>query len=561
MVALREPRTMVLPSQLGMPPKFEAYRDHQLQTALDIASSDKRFSCLSAPTGTGKSPLLLTVARLLNARTLVLTATKNLQNQLNSDFSSLIKDIRGQQNYPCVALERGGILEGYGQPGASCSDGPCKVGVFCWLKKAGGCGYYDAIAAASQAKIVVTNYALWLSLARHSDPTLLGHFDLLIADESHNAPSVLTDFCAVELNRDEIRTLLNLKLPPVDEGIEVWSAWARDTAHTASLRINQLRDQLKSSYQDRRALTKQLLRLSSIHRDLEEMAAAGTWKRTDSATSRVKLAGEGCDWIAFETDKGAKFSPIWAHAYSEQYLFRGIKKVVLSSGTLLPSIKKRLGIDEAECDWHEVPSAFDPKRRPIIYVPTVKMDARAVEGQHRLWARRTDEIIEPRLDRKTLIHSVSYARADEIKQRSKFGRYMLTHDSRSAKQAIERFKRAKPPCILVSPAMVEGVDFPDEELRCIIVPKVPFASAVSDPVFKARCKQDPNYRFECAALLIVQMIGRGMRSVDDWMEAFITDDHFGYLRWKVNWMQWFKAAWREESRVPPPLQLAVSQMG
>jgi Rad3-related DNA helicase len=104
--------------------------------------------------------------------------------------------------------------------------------------------------------------------------------------------------------------------------------------------------------------------------------------------------------------------------------------------------------------------------------------------------------------------------------------------------------------------MVEGVDFPGDDIRFQIIAKVPFASS-TDPVFKMRCKQDPSYRFECAALLIVQMCGRGMRSVSDWVETAVVDEHFGYLRWRAGWPKWFKDAWQEWESLPPPLKLAA----
>jgi Rad3-related DNA helicase len=147
---------------------------------------------------------------------------------------------------------------------------------------------------------------------------------------------------------------------------------------------------------------------------------------------------------------------------------------------------------------------------------------------------------------------VSYDRAEEIKQRSQFGKYMLTHTSKNTRKVVERFKRATAPCILVSPAMVEGVDFPFDLVRCQLVVKVPFASS-TDPVFKARCKADPAYRFECAALLLIQMCGRGMRAATDWCETVVVDDHFSYLRGKTTWPAWFRAAWLQFDRVPSPL--------
>lgn len=555
----------ILPVSLGLPARFQRYRPGQLEAAIDIVASDKRISAVSAPTGSGKSGLTITIANLLDSRTLYLTATKNLQRQVTDEFKSIgLLDIRGQANYRCVALDKGGYLEGFGVPGSSCLEGPCRVGVHCHLRNR-GCTYYDSVKAAREARIVVTNYAFWLSLGRHGDPETLGKFDLLICDEAHDSAEWLTDFCAVELDGAEVQKLIGESLPPVDEGVDVWSAWARENGHKAKRKAEGLRLLLKQRPANRQQLTKELLRLSALERDLAEMARAKSWRRTEQASKQVEVPGEMSDWIAYRTAKGARFTPVWSHQYAEELLFRSIPKIVLSSGTLLPSIVNRLGIQSDQYDWHEVKSSFDPARRPLIYIPTTRVDQRMVEGQKRMWINRIDQILSTRLDRKVLIHSVSYARAVEIYERSRYGKkastdagdVMLLHSSsRETHDLVQRFKNAKAPCVLVSPAMTEGVDFPDNEVRCIILAKVPFASS-ADPLFKQRCKQDPNYRFECAAQTIIQMAGRGMRAASDWVECFIADDHFSYLRSKTSWPSWFSASWRQYETVPPPLKVAA----
>jgi Rad3-related DNA helicase len=234
-----------------------------------------------------------------------------------------------------------------------------------------------------------------------------------------------------------------------------------------------------------------------------------------------------------------------------------VKRVVLSSGTLLPSTPQRLWLRKDDYDWFEVPSMFHPSRRPVYYIPTTRMDNRATEGQKRIWMNRIDEILHSRRDRKSLVQSVSYDRADEIKEREskkrpELAKRMITHRSGETRKAAETFKRSSPPSVLVSPAFVEGADFPDDQLRVIVICKVPFATS-TDPLFKARCKRDEMYRFEMAAMKIVQMAYRGMRSERDWLEVFVVDDHFSYMRWKPIWPKSFTAAWKEMERVPPPM--------
>jgi ATP-dependent DNA helicase DinG len=545
---------ILLPKALGLPTKFTEFRPHQAEIAVDIAASEARFSCLSMPTGGGKSLVYMTIAQILDARALVLVGTKGLQGQIATDFNDLdLTDIKGQSNYRCLAVNFGGELESYGTPGTTCNEGPCKASIKCSLKHS-GCTYYDTVREAAKSRVVISNYAYWLTVGRHADPMTLGKFDLLILDEAHTAPDWLADGCTVKLDRQEVRALLSMDLPPIDEGVAVWSSWAKEAAVIASAKWDQLKDQTTSSRIDRKRLVKQLLQVGSLMRDLDELALAHAWRAGEGPQRDVRLPGLHVDWVAQHTDKGAKFTPVWAHPYAEEYLFRGIPKVVLSSATLTPSITKYLGINPTTSDWHESKASFDHRRRPIIYIPTTRIDNRATEGQVRVWVNRIDKIVEGRQDRKGIIASVSYARAEEILKRSRFKELMVGHTSRTTRDVVAAFKQSSAPKVLVSPAMVEGYDFPGDQCRYIIIAKIPFSDG-RDPVEKARRKSDKEWASYTTALTLVQTCGRGMRAEDDLCEIFIIDDHWVWYKSTTEFPQWFRKAWREVPVVPKALPL------
>jgi Rad3-related DNA helicase len=538
------------PLECGLPRKFTEFRPGQLESAFDLVSSEKRFSLLAAPTGTGKSLIYMAVSRLLGARTLILVGTKGLQAQLMADFEQIgLADIRGQVNYRCLALD--GDLADYGNPGAGCNDGPCHAGIFCSLKKA-GCLYYDAQAWAKASNVVVSNYAYWLVIGRHSDPLAVGNFDLIILDEAHSAPDWLARFCAVDLDAGEVKLLLDLDLPPINEGVAVWAEWARGAAAIAREREEDARRQLRGLMFGRQRATRELLRLVSVGRELEELGKAYAWKRGEPSSREVHMPGMQTDWVAEKTPKGARFSPVWAHAYAEPYLFRHCPRVILSSATLSRDITKYLGIDRHQSDYHEVRSGFDPERRPFTYIPTTRVDRHSNEGQVRIWLRRIDTIIGDRLDRKGIIHTRSYARARTILERSRHRNLMIGHEPRSTRAAVARFKDADAPRVLVSPAVEEGFDFPGLECSYQIIAKVPFIDGRS-PVVRARSKSDSGYLNYVAALSLVQQVGRGMRSADDLCETFIVDDHWKWFRKAVRFPTWFKKAWRQSRQPPAPL--------
>ncbi len=520
------------PTSLNLPPKFKSYRRDQFEAAVDIAATDKRFAFLNAPTGKGKSLIYMTAAKLLGGRVLVLVGTKGLQDQLTNDFAECgMFDMRGQGNYRCIALDD--ELADYGMAGAGCDKGPCKVGIKCDLRD-NGCLYFDAQANAKTASMVVTNYAYWLSLGRYSrNPNALGEFDLVVMDEAHSAPDWLAQFCTVDLHEIEIYKVLGVQMLTLGHSISKWAKWAKDALDT----VSQKSSLVQQSVGNRREKTRQLLRLKIIESNLKALS-----KATDDGDTQ---------WVMEQSPKGVLFSPVWASGYAEDYLFRGAKRIVLSSATLDSKVGKYLGIKAKDIQTCEMQSDFPKYRRPIIYVPTVRMRARdkMMEGEVRQWLNRIDRIVEGRLDRKGIIHTISYARAKEIMERSKYSQHMVSHRPRDVQRVIREFKRAKAPRILVSPVLAEGFDFPGLECSYQIIAKLPFMDMRS-PLMKARKASDKGYSDYLTAQALIQTSGRPMRSKTDSAETFIIDDHWKWLRKKKLFPKWFREAWLWSDTIP-----------
>lgn len=555
--------TVTVPSDFGFDPtRFPGYRKgkpSQYDLAVDIATGEKRFQLLSAPTGAGKSLIYMTVAKLLGGRTLVLVGTKGLQDQLLADFASAgMVDMRGQSNYECVAVKFGGEYQGFAPRGTTVNEAPCKAGLSCDKRTFGGCHYYDQQGVARGAEIVVTSYSYWLTLGRHSDPMGLGVFDQLILDEAHTAPRWLSKHAEVDLRQKELMRVLGAALPPLDEGIPAWASWAQSQLVVATDRLNTVKQDIKEASRhtgDVQYLLREALELSHLVSDLAAMAKAHQWRNSESPQKAVTMPGVEIDWVSQRTDGGARFSPTWAHPYAEERLFRHVPRVVLASATLSPEIRRYLGIAEHDAEWHEVRTGFDPARRPLYILPVCRVDRNMEAGHWRMLMRNVDEFVGARLDRKGIIHTTSYSRAQEIVARSAYRDFMLTHSSRDLKATIEKFKAADAPAILVSPSVVEGFDFPFDEARWQIVIKVPFTDG-RDPVEKARRKTDKGWGNYCASLALLQMVGRSMRGAEDVSETIIFDSHFADWFYRaVKWPGWFKAAFRFVKDLPPPIDL------
>ena len=211
----------------------------------------------------------------------------------------------------------------------------------------------------------------------------------------------------------------------------------------------------------------------------------------------------------------------------------------------------------------EYPSTFPVSRRPVIFWdarPRIMVDFRMSSSDERFWMARVDAIIGSRvegLERCGLVQTGSYKRAQFILRNSRFRSRMLWNgDSDEKSGTIRAFKlRAGEGAVLVSPSMVAGVNFPDDECRWILWPKLPYPDMRS-PVMRRRQKEDRDQRSALMVKQFVQGCGRGNRHEMDWCEAITVDGHASHIRADLDRFApgYFNEAWQVTTTMPPPLQ-------
>jgi Rad3-related DNA helicase len=517
------------PSELGAPEHYDSWRHHQPDAILSITDTEKRFVGSVLPTGAGKTLTVVGAALLAGWRTVFLTSTKLLGTQYLRDMSSIgMVEVLGQSNYRCVAFddEHRSLRD---KTHHGCDEGPCRAGLQCSRKPTieepdaiKGCLSYDAIAAARRAQLVVTNYKYWLNANRHT-PTL-GRFDCLVLDEAHHAPNELGDFLSTTFEPLDAQTLGSGG--PGTDDVAAWANWAK----TWEKPIARALDSKPAS----RAELRKYRQLKRVAQKLATLAAMqGKWV----------VQQRGATW---------HFDPVEVGAYGE-VLFRKIPHVVCTSATFTHKTADMLGIQPADLVWHEAPSDFPVERRPVFFIPTVKLDFRSDESQIRLWLATIDNFLRQRRDRKGIIHAVSYARAKQIRDYSEFGRDMILHERHDTREQVERFKAAGPGAILVSPCVTTGYDFAGKLCEYQIIAKIPFPDR-RNPVVAARTDYDKEYPAYVAMQELVQAVGRGMRSADDQCETAIFDSNCSWFMRAYRHLapEWFLSAYRRVETLPTP---------
>jgi Rad3-related DNA helicase len=524
------------PTDLGLPQRYNRWRDAQERAFGDVLSTSKPYVALVAPTGFGKSLLAEALALTWGGRSAYLVVSRALQGQLIDPVRGFEHrfDVRGKQNYDCRLL-----LEHDVDPATARCDQAEALCEGCQYKER-GCGYYDALRSARARPHVLPNYAMWLAMARYSDDGL-GEFSTLICDEAHSAPGQLCKALRIELTERAVEQFTRHALPAA-QSLDAWTRWAAAHAHVLSPKLDALTQQARSTGRAGREL-----------RDLKSLVAGLT-----------DLANAQGEWVEDRSELQYKgrigFEPLWPAPYAN-LLLRGIKRCVFMSATLRPKHLEMLGIDPAQTEFLEFPSPFPVARRPIIHVKTVQQRADMSMGQQLEAVRRVDQLLGARMDRKWLIDTVSFERSKFIRAHSQHALYMIANgpgrDDLSAEEAMRQFKLADAPMGLIGPSFRTGYDLPGTECEVAILYKVPFLDS-RNPLNAARRQSDPQWEKLAVLIEIIQFFGRPMRSADDQCEGLILDDQFGgWFYWdclKRGFVpQWWAGAVRLNQAVPRAL--------
>lgn len=560
-------RSSFSPRSLGAPPQFTEWREAQLDAILRFNNSPHPTSLIVAPTGIGKTLLAWGLGAITGYRTLILTANRSLQKAYADALENAgLVSVKGQQNYPCVAIKPGGHLQQYQNVsgGGMCDDAPCHHGIQCPLV-AGGCDYFDAVHIASGAEFVVTNYAFWITIGKQlrsgrtkEDP--LGEFNLIVCDEAHLAADQVNSALTVELTAESVRMLLGTPLLKEKAKPKEWRKWA----DRAVAMLREYQSEMRGEVA-RMGLTSASVDSQRALRNLRE--------------SVEQLRTIDDDWVITHStsDRGPKvvFEPIWPREACEELLFRGAERRVLMSATMQPDGLPALGLDPSEVEFTEYDSPFPLERRPVWMVdiePRLYMKWTSPESHERLLLSRMDAFMSPRMDvgRSGLVQSVSYERARRISTQSRNSHRIVTNIlttptwARGSKrqgqvtaEAIADFKQRSEDGEGVgfcTPSVTMGEDFPDDQCRWIAIPKLPFMN-MSSSVMKARKEADPNYPNRTMAQTLQQSLGRGMRSERDWCEGAIFDASiFWFVKDYPHFLAlWFRKALRHVKSIPPML--------
>ena len=532
-----------------------------------------------AGTGTGKTLAYLLPAVELGRRVVVSTGTKNLQEQLVSkDIPLLAKALgrdlsvavmKGRGNYLCLlrheSFDKGGTFRRADEvplfqnvqawatrtetgDRAEVPDLPDSVDFWREISASSencigqSCSLYDACFVtkmrqrALEADIVVVNHHLLcadLAVKEGSYGQVIPPYDTVILDEAHLVEDVATQYFGVqvssyrveELTRDVERELKAAELDARDVRAEVASVRMRAERFFKQLARERSRP-LAKDWITSRATEEALALLQRLEGMRTALLAIPDRPETLSSLAGRSLALAGELAFLFKAEEDT-------HVYFIETRGRGVflRAMPLDVSDRLTEllfavdggftfVKDRLGIEST--DEILLPSPFYFEEQAVLYVPRRMPDP----PDPTFVDHAAEEIVKilQVSEGRAFVLFTSYANMNGVAERIA-GRvdYPLFIQGEAPKGALlDTFRQTPHAVLLATASFWQGVDVVGEQLSCVVIDKLPFASP-GDPVVGARIDRlkknggNPfgDYQVPVAVLTLKQGLGRLIRSAND----------------------------------------------
>lgn len=519
-----------------IPSKFKEFRPHQWKAINDIikafTESEAKIVFLDAPTGSGKTLIAEAVRRLLKGKALYVCTTKTLQDQFLNDFP-YAKLLKGRSNYPTLDYPERFYLdptdpnrltaadcekkkvritcEEAGCDDPSC-DGEHYKTVCPWCHDVRQCPYHVAKIDALSADLAVMNTAY--CLCEMNGP---GGFDgrhLMIIDEADELESLIMNYVEIKISA-RTRKRLGIGMPAKKTIKEAWETWAKNEALPA-IEI--------ALAEARKKINKENPSVQAIR-----------WKKH---LEELRDALKGCDlangnWVytGYKDDienAPVIFKPVKINEQASELLWKHAKKFLLMSATIIDpeGMAEDLGIPENTWEVVRVENTFPAKNRPIYVIPRANMVHKDKENTYPAIKNAVEKIIDAYDDR-ILVHTVSYDLAQYLYKNLKQKDRLLTYRSAEERDKVLNIYKATPGAVILAPSLDRGVDLKDDLCRVVIVAKIPFPN-LGDNQIAARLYSKGGQRWYRTQTIrtLIQMTGRGMRSVNDYCDIYILDKQF-----------------------------------
>ena len=412
------------------------------------------------------------------------------------------------------------------------------------------CFVLKARRKAMDADLVVINHHLYFSdqtLKADGFGEILPEADVLIFDEAHQLPDIASHFYGQQLTLRQVETLcrdlVEAEVAEAPESRVLQKSSERLSKCAADFHLALRRLPQKSEWERvenapavQTALTAWRESIASLAAELEPLVSRGKelgmcMRRVQALRDNLALFVEAdatrVSWYeTFERGFRLAVSPLdVAGDFRQQLEQGGFSSVFFTSATLSSQRSfdyycNRLGLESIDCASFDSP--FDYASQAMLYVPRDLPDP-----SDDRFAMQFGELCLALLRASrghAFILFTSYRMlswcADYLRAHCAYP--LLVQGEQQRSELLQRFVQTENPVLLGTSSFWEGVDVKGDQLRCVIIDKLPFKSP-SDPVYRKRLQminQAGGNAFQAVqipetTLSLRQGVGRLIRDVND----------------------------------------------
>ena len=412
------------------------------------------------------------------------------------------------------------------------------------------CFVLKARKKAMDADIVVINHHLYfsdLALKQDGFGELLPDADVLIFDEAHQLPDTAGNFYGEQITLRQIdmlcREIVEAELGEAAESRLLQTHSDRLGKCAADFRLALQAFAHKGEWeriQHAPAVQKAVAALQAGMQELADQLETMTGRGKELTVCYRRLQGLVAAFSKFlEADDNQVSwyelsersfrlvrSPLEvAQEFSEQLKLADFNSVFFTSATLSSQqsfryYSDRLGLGDIDCASFDSP--FDYPQQAMLYLPQ-NLPEPSDDRYPMLFGELCRELVEACAGHCFILFT-SYRMlswtAEYLRAHSKY--QLLVQGELQRNELLQQFVRSDNPVLLGTSSFWEGVDVKGDQLRCVIIDKLPFKSP-QDPVYRKRIqrvnKNGGNAFFEVqipeATISLRQGVGRLIRDVGD----------------------------------------------
>lgn len=572
-------------------PNF-SFRQYQLEYIVETIwniRNNKHINIIEAPTGSGKSVIIMIMAGVLdeyyNMTSYILCSDLYLWQQY-ADFIEANKlpfgKVKGKRgNYTCD-LSNGGEIElalcqlaSYTYNQLFDNSWCANHGMMCALS----CEFIQERKKAVNAHVTLMTYQLYFKYMRHDSKQFTPR-NVVFCDECHNIPSLCQTFSALSFNEHYHLDMFK----KIFDGAESYGSLDDDLArivNNSDAHIDTLKDLYKTLHtcnpENKNKLQDTLSNLRSYinkyvnpckNSIVNALAKPGKklYKKEKAVLNACRDTEDLYENLAQYLSYSEQYPQYIVKNQVNDYIdeFKFAKEDMVVYNTLLKhqdfnvllsatvgdqaAFNDNCGIKftrDHESSMYVIPSTFDFSKSPIYFVNRHKMSQAYIAQSFPANAEIINKILssDKHMQDKGIIHTGSYKNAAELFN-------LLTPDvqkrayvysnSKEKQDILEEFKNSKNG-VLIGPTLTEGIDLPGDLCRFIIIMKVPYPY-LGDNLVKAKMSLFPRWYNSETSNTIIQGIGRGNRTPEDWCTTYILD---------ASWYQLYENTWPQ---YPPEMR-------